>query len=69
MLVIELMKSINKKTCKKRYYKKIGDVMTRISLIEYDKIYGSCVGVNCVFTNSNKRLTRHYTGCVFDDVN
>ncbi len=62
---IELLRTKNKKTKKQRYYKKVCDAFTRISFKEYDNIYSAAYGFNNLFTNSNKKVTRFFTGCTF----
>jgi hypothetical protein len=64
--IIEVAKTINKNTGAKRYFKVVCDVLTRISLKEYEEIYDSSVGVSNLFTTSNKIITKHYTSCIVE---
>ena len=63
---IELARTVNKKTGGKRYFKVVCDMLTRISLKEYDAIYNSCSGIGSLSTTSNKNVTKHYTLCVIE---
>jgi hypothetical protein len=66
--VIEIARTVNKKTGAKRYFKVVCDVLTRISLKEYDEIHDCCRGVCNLFTTSNKNITKHYTSCIIEVV-
>ena len=62
---IEILRTTNKATNKTRYFKKVCDFMTRISLVEYDEIRDKCFGVNSLFTTSTKNHIKHFTGCTY----
>jgi len=40
--------------------------MTRISKLEYDKIYDESDGFSCVFTENHKKFTRHFITALFE---
>ncbi len=62
---IELLRTCNKATNKMRYFKKVCGCMVRISKTEYDSIYDRAFGFNNLFTTSNSKVTKFYTGCTF----
>ncbi len=62
---IEVLRTVNKTTGKKRYFKKVCGHMMRISLYDYDDLYNTAYGFNNVFTTSNKNVVQHFIGLTF----
>ena len=62
---IEIMRTVSKTGKQSRYYKKVCDSLVRITKVDYDEIRDNCSGVYNLFTNSDNRITRHFTGCSY----
>ena len=62
---IELMRTVNKRTGAKRYFKQVCNAMRRRSLAESDYIYDLAFGFHNLLTTSTPAVWRHYTGCTY----
>jgi len=63
---MEIMRCTNNATNKTTYFLSKCDVMTRISKLEYDKIYDESDGFSCVFTEIRNKFTRHFITALFE---
>ena len=62
---MEVLKTVNTETGNTTYYKKVCDVMKRISKKEYDNCRDECFGVSCRYNTVSKKHNRFYTNLTF----
>jgi len=63
---MEIMRCFNKITSKTTYFLRKCDVMSRISKVDYDKIYDGCDGFSCAYSTFDVRFNRHFITAVFE---
>lgn len=57
----EYCRTVNKETGKTTYFVKKCDMFQRVAKEDFDKDYAESDGLDCLFTETKGKFTRHYT--------